>query len=358
MNVFVLRSPFSYVNCLEFRDSFQLKPEACYLLVGYKERESIDVRHILRLYEESDWAGMTLFPQSSTVAASESRLANHFRLGQTVVKPLILPSYAKLLKAILPCRQAERVILQNIDDFAFVHIANSLRPTKVYCLDEGPKSLYTNSQRTQRTGLLQLGGPVHTQKRKLLELFFGYHVQRLAGVSYFSCYDMVVGPGEKLIRHSFSFMRSKALRLPRDENLLLFAGSSLSEVGIVDEQFYLETLATIRRQFAEKNMVYVAHRADCRAKLDKIEKDLAIPVVSYDMPFELQIAMFGPVPGVLVSFYSSVLVNCHEMFQSSLAVVSYRIPLERISAAYREEIALVYRYFDEYRSSSFLIRDL
>jgi Alpha-2,8-polysialyltransferase (POLYST) len=358
LNIFIIRSPFSYVNSLEFRYFFKLDPETCFLLVGYAEQESIDVQHIRRLYDEKQWAGVAFFPQSLAITFKEGDEGQLRGVPTVFLKVLRLGSYAKRLSAVLPSGEVARVILQNIDDYAIVHLANTLQPAEVYCLDEGPKSLYTNSLRKQKKGILRQGGCVDTVKRLLMQVLSGYRVCQLTNVTYFSCYDLKTDHGEKLIRHSYEFMRSQVLRLPRDNDLVLFIGQPFSEVGVFDEAFNLESLAIIREHFSTKKMVYVAHRGDSEAKLKKIEKQLAIPVVLYDMPFELQIAMLGPVPSALVSFYSSVLVNCHEMFQSTLPVISYRIPLERIEPERRESIKLVYKYFDEYRSDSFFVEDI
>lgn len=358
MNVFVVRSPYCYINAFELRHRFKMLPQDCYLLIGYTQKNDIDVQHFEHLFQESEWAGKAYFPKNASVAYKENTNP-WFGMLNFFLKVIFLKKYVLTLNSLLPPKSVvKNVILQNIDDYSFLHIANSLNPKMVYCLDEGPKSLWTNKLRKityESTGfqktLLEL-------KRKVMSVVFGYHVHPIKQATFFSCYDLKVAEGENVLRHAFEYLRKSAMRLPRDEYVIYFIGSSLSEVGVVSEDYYVNSLKVIARKFAPKKVIYIAHRADSIEKLERIRNDLGIEVKLYNIPFELQLAMFGPIPACIASFYSSVLINCTEMFQSTLKVTSYRIPARELSSQHRAEIESVYDYFISHVSDTFSVEEI
>jgi hypothetical protein len=358
MNVFVVRSPYCYINALEFRHKFKMSAESCYLLIGYSQISDIDVQHFEKVYQEEDWAGRAYYPKNASDAYKEW-VKPQPQIFEFFLKVFLFKKYVSSLDKLLPpIDSVNNVILQNIDDYSFLHIANSLKPAEIYCLDEGPKSLWTNKLRKKARLKFDLHKVLDGLKRTIMAAFFGYRVKPITKVTYFSCYDLPMGNGEKLVRHSFEYLQESALRLSRDQNLIYFIGSSLSEVGVVSEEFYVKSLKVIVDSFAPKKVMYIAHRGDSSDKLMRIRTDVGIEVKTYSIPFELQLAMFGPIPAQIASFYSSVLINCAEMFHSTLQVTSFRIPTHELSSQHRAQIESVYEYFLSHVSDSFSVIEI
>lgn len=358
MNVFVVRSPYCYINALEIRHKMKMSAENCYLLIGYSQINDIDVQHFEKMYHEEDWAGRAYYPKNTSDAYKEWEKQQP-KIFEFFLKVVFLKKYVAAINKLLPPKSTvKNVILQNIDDYSFLHIANSLCPEKVYCLDEGPKSLWTSKLR--RKARLEFNHQTLFQglKRLIMTVLFGYRVKPITKATFFSCYDLQLEENEKIIRHSFEYLREKALRLPHDQNSIYFIGSSLSEVGVVTEDFYLKSLKGIASLFAPKKVIYIAHRGDSPDKLVRIKKDLGIEVKLYSIPFELQLAMFGPIPACIASFYSTVLINCVEMFQSTLQVTSFRIPDRELSSKHRAQIKSVYEYFLDHVSGTFSVVEI
>jgi hypothetical protein len=358
MNVFVVRSPYCYINALEIRHKLKMSAESCCLLIGYSKINDIDVQHFEKVYHEEDWAGRAYYPRNTSDAYKEWAKPRP-KIIEFFLKVIFLKKYVANINKLLPPKSTvNNVILQNIDDYSFLHIANSLKPAEIYCLDEGPKSLWTNKLRKKARLEFDIHKVLHGLKRTIMTAFFCYRVEPVTKVTYFSCYDIPVENGEKLIRHSFEYLQESAFRLPRDQNLIYFIGSSLSEVGVVSEDFYVKSLKVIVDSFAPKKVIYIAHRGDSSDKLMRIRSDVGIEVKTYNIPFELQLAMFGPIPDQIASFYSSVLINCAEMFQSALRVTSFRIPTQELSSQHRAQIETVYEYFLSHVSGSFSVVDI
>lgn len=359
MNVFVIRSPYCYVNAIEFKKKYNLANEACVLLIGYRVLESIDIKHFEKIVDQNEWFRVSYFPQNATVAYQEELLQTNDALQFPGTKLLFLKKYVSRINTILPDKAGvEKVILQNIDEYSFLHIANHLNPEHVYCLDEGPRSLCTTDRRKISYGHGKLMQFAQNAKRLVMRLIFGYQVLPQKKTTFFSCYDLNHQSTESLIRNSYEYLRSKAVQLSREDDLVYFIGSSLSEVGVVSESFYLESLEKVKSEYPDHRIVYIAHRADCQKKLKIIEQELGIPVINFDIPFELQLAIVGPVPSTIISFYSSVLINSHTMLGDVVEVVSYRIPEEEIGDRYKEEINTIYAYFADLDSDSFNLRYL
>ncbi len=359
MNVFVIRSPYCYLNAIELKRKYDLEDDACILVIAYSAADSVDMEHFGRIVDSDEWHRIEYIPQNVSAAQKKysSQKTRKFRFpGEKI---FFLRKYVFQINRSLPEKKdVEKVVVQNIDDYVFLHIANQLEPDYLYCLDEGPKSLWTTELRKHSYGRNWIEQAGISFKRLAMSLFFGYKVAPLKNTIFFSCYDLAHGPTESLVRNSYDFLRAKAARLQPQEELIYFIGSSISEVGVVSEEYYLHSLARVKKDYPNQKMVYIAHRADDENKLKNIEENLGIPVVVFHIPFELQVAITGPVPRKIISFYSSVLVNMHTMFRGVVDVVSYRLPERKIAKRYRDEVNTVYDYFLEVREEYFIIKYL
>ncbi len=360
MNVFVIRSPFSYVNALELRNKLDLQSEQCKLLFAYTSKDDVDVDHIKRIFDPNIWGSLIFFPKNFSSFLAERERGSKGNIFSSINFFLLFRSYVCLIHSLLngTC-DVKRVIVQNIDEYSFVHIANFLNPDCIYCLDEGPKTLWTSKVRANIVSSeVRFRSILQYCKRGLMRFLYDYDVRPLKNVIFFSCYNFELAKDEEILINDYGYMRSLSAANAQDTGSVYFIGSSLSEVGIMEENLYLDYLEKIKRFFNEKEMKYISHRADSLEKLDRIRNEIGLEVISFDIPFELQVSVKGPVPFAIASFYSAVLINCHEMFQYKIKTFSFRIPKEVLSEKNIDSISTVYEYFSGYDRPNFTLLDV
>lgn len=353
--VFVIRSPYCFVNAMELRYELQLSPHQCILLIGYRESNDINIEHINRMYHAEEWVSKNYFPYNMESFILDNTSEDNNNSSKQKNRYLLYWRYVRCLNGILPDKDmVDSVVVQNTVDYSFIHIANSLSPKRVYCLDEGTRSAWkTNVSKIKKA--ISAKNTLEYTKRKLLKNLYNFNINRLSNITYFSCYDIEIEEGDELIKNTYQQLRSKIEKLPSNDKLILFIGSSLSEVGVIDEKFYLKYLKKIKAYYSDYQIHYIAHRADNKEKLDKIQHDLGIDIIKYKLPFEMQIAEIGPVPRCIASFYSSVLINCYQMFNPKVETVSFELPREQINTRHREKIDAIYSYFKSKQSANFRV---
>jgi hypothetical protein len=356
--VFAIRSPYSYLNALELRNSLSLTVSQCYLVIGFKIFNDIDIQQFKGLCDEAQWARVSYVPINMDAYFLHNNLGEAGSVG-FLEKNSKMKRFVRSVGDVLPpAEDVCGVILQNIEDYLFLHIGNSLAPDNIYCLDEGARTICTALSRSERDN--SFGGNTLGQytKRSVMELLYGYRVNQIKSICYFSCYAVPLRKSDTLVVNAYNVLRTKLNGLPKDDGTFLFIGSSLSEVGVVSEEYYLHSLQKIKRHFSDKTIHYIAHRGDCEEKLRKIEKDIGMKVMKYDIPFELVISQGESVPYGVISFYSSVLVNCYKMFGGNLKVVSVRLDYDELSSRHEKDIKSVYNYFEKISGKDFQLLEM
>jgi hypothetical protein len=356
--VFAIRSPYSYLNALELRNSLSLTAEECYLVIGFKNYNDIDIQQFKGLCNEQDWVRVSYVPINMDAYLLYNKFGESGSFG-VLDKSREMKKFVQSVGEVLPSADdVYGVVVQNIEDYLFLHVGNYLDPNVIYCLDEGARTICTALERSgndSNSGSQKFGQYV---KRNIMELLYGYKVSPISSIHYFTCYNVPLRKNDAILVNTYELLRKKIRDIPKDGNTLLFIGSSLSEVGVVSEEYYLYCLKEISRYYYGKKICYVAHRGDCEEKLRKIEKDLGMTVVKYNIPFELVISQGESIPYGVVSFYSSVLVNCYKMFADNLKVVSVRLDYNELSNRHKDDIINVYNYFEELAGGDFNLLEM
>jgi hypothetical protein len=122
-------------------------------------------------------------------------------------------------------------------------------------------------------------------------------------VEVFSSMPIETTPeGVTITANAFAWTRA-TFGPPRITKGADMVGTSLVETGVVDNDRYLEAVATLAKTHGATR--YFAHRRESTEKLHRLAVDTGLEIVRPDLPLEL-IARRGPIGRTILSFPSTV----------------------------------------------------
>lgn len=133
-----------------------------------------------------------------------------------------------------------------------------------------------------------------------------------------------------------------------DDSLVYFYGSKYSEEGILSLTYELSFLKKVSEYYHSKGkvVIYFAHRAESKSKLDTIKNDLGFSDVFIpNQTAEVFLLESEKLPYEISSACSSVLVNSSVVFPE-IMLRSFRIELGEVPEKYKDGIDISYKYFE------------
>ena len=134
----------------------------------------------------------------------------------------------------------------------------------------------------------------------------------------------------------------------------IFIGQPLSEQGVVSLESYIYMINSLKEYYERKEIefLYLCHRAE---NISLLPQHWNIQVKS--IPIEIDLISQDLIPTMILSFYSSALLNLKMLLPQISQIISVRIP-DSLIKRHLEEIKNAYNYFEKERNSMFSIVDL
>lgn len=162
---------------------------------------------------------------------------------------------------------------------------------------------------------------------------------------WFSVFDLDLIENQVLYKNNYNHLNlDYRIILKQDSNTILFIGSKLSEVGVINEKYYLLLINKISKRYFDSDIVYVAHRGESNEKLKQIDEIQNIKVIRLDCPIEL-ISLDGRInPKIIASFYSTALITLNKIFRVETVAFKFNYS----NYINKEDIDFVYQYCMKY----------
>jgi hypothetical protein len=180
-------------------------------------------------------------------------------------------------------------------DLLFLSI---VQPKTQYLMDEGSASFTVVHNRSKENFQF-----TKTIKLALKSILYFNKISHSKNVTFFSKYDLQIKTSDRLEKYKIGKLKNP-YKLPIKTEAA-FLGTSISDIGMVEEEVYLSYLKTIFNKNADKELFYYyPHRKERSEKLKKIEavgfviKDIGIPFETF---FEKQTAC----PELICSFFTT-----------------------------------------------------
>ena len=219
----------------------------------------------------------------------------------------------------------------------------NLTSNKHYFLDDGSTTIAIQNQiiNNNKYILTETNKSFLISLRSILFKVIGIKCYFNISPNFFTCFNLTPIKNQEIIQHKFDhILKTTTNKKERNDNLVYFIGSNLSEVDILSEKDELFLFSKIIKFYQKRklNIIYCCHRLESKDKLDKIKSlDKTIEFYYPEFPIELDFIIRGIHINSISSYYSTALYTSTLIFkpiQSNL----FKIPSEFINIRYRESV--------------------
>ncbi len=164
----------------------------------------------------------------------------------------------------------------------------------------------------------------------------------------FTMYDIEALENQKNYINSYRQVLSKIKELSINQDEILFLGTKLSEVGIINEEYYIKLIQNICNYYSNKKIVYIIHRGESKEKLNLVQKNKNIVIKQLDYPIELYGLYEKEMPFKVSSFYSTAILTMNkiynleaECFKFNYSNSIHASAIDEVYSFYRKEMKVL-----------------
>lgn len=356
-SVFIIRLPLTYLNALEAQRYFKISVENSILVILYRDHQDIDCKHINKLLDKSLWKEVHLLPYNVPSLYSREDDTHRSIFHKLVLKHQKIKDFIRLQREFVEnYQQIDKVFIGDYNIVSMRNLVHNLKPLEVVNLDEGLKVRAIFAEKADKMAK----NKIKVDIRQYLKEFFAYQIyhynmQDIKGVTFFSSYDLPKNIGIRVIKNRYEKLQQTIHTLSKTD-AIYFIGQSLPEVGFMTESDYLNYLKAVRNFFGPKPEInYVCHRGDLTSKLEKIENQVGMGVLDFDMPIEQKLSTEGPIPRIIAGFNSTALQNTQVLLGEAVSIYSFVINSEDVEMGRKSGNENTYNYLRELQSETFKV---
>lgn len=316
-NVFTISTPSQMINAMEFIHYYKIKDENNIILISSSSTTIKD--QIVKVGSGFDLIFHELFQPKFLIFNDSAYNKMPLKLRR-----LFISRYA--IKRILINQKIDKLILGNYSNFISQYCTQIIN-TETFVLDDGTGSITRASKRerelneeipffelNRKKGALRLV--------KLIMGFYNYNIPKK--LIFFSSYTFHLAGRDEIVHNDFSFIKRLYSNQKKDNNLIYFIGSPISEVGYITLENEINIILSMLSKFKGNKVIYIPHRLDSNTKLKRIKEN--IDILSFDLPIEFALTQITALPYQIVGFFSSALFNLMDMVQKDISFYSVKIP--------------------------------
>ncbi len=328
--LFAIVSPLQYINALEAIHSFGLKPEQCYLAIGESRKLQATGRQLESILDRGLWRqvqSISGLPVAKGLFRLHSELrylrgAREYALGANKLIEQARAEFGKI----------GWLFLGDYRPSNFRHFLASVPEAEHWLLDDGSVTHQVVRFRKDPHSPNLFAKPFARASRlvRLRSKISGLKFSDPGQLGFFSCYDIEVAPQDRLRANSYEYYR-QCYPTMRQVDEIWVLGSNHSENRFTSEGRYLALLERIRDFYAGEPVVYLPHRGESEAKLERVT-ELGFTLRGYDLPIEIVVGKRGEYPRVLAGIASSAIDNLSVILGDRL-----KVHLIRVEPGYSEK---------------------
>lgn len=199
---------------------------------------------------------------------------------------------------------------------------------KITIVDDGNFSFHVHKYRNQ-----ELGGDniISIQKydtvNGLLYRLFNVSL-RHKRIHFFSNYPVQISDIDSVTKNTYTYWRQYLARSKKRINTVpWFIGGDYSEIGWLDETYYLDILRNINKRHP-KGLIYIKKWSESDEKLKSVSQ--TIKIVEFNLPLEVVLLTSEELPCKIYGLISSVLFNISPLLKSIVDFEMIQLPFTEI----------------------------
>jgi hypothetical protein len=352
MNVFLIETPHQLINAIEAKCFFNLKNNYLFILL----HSDYPMSAYRRLVSDGDWDKIIYenlnhenkFSSFLKYKIKSERLISYIETLELIA---LRNRLDKLSKSI---GEVENLFLGNYMINYMRHFANKTKYESLYLLDDGTATLLVYNEREKNNdGLTKIN--LTKLKKVMLKKIVGLNSDHPDNLTYFTTYDLKENNKDRFIKNNYEYMKSRALKTKNDD-LVYFLGMTAILEGFSDEN-YFNYMQKVIKYFSNQNLIYIPHKLEPENRIEALKSFLSLKIQKIDVPIEYYLGIFGNIPKILSSFFSSALENCRVIFGNSLNIKVFYVDPEKFPNK-PEFVRSVYQYYESKTNESFEVINL
>lgn len=358
MNYFVIRVPLSYLNAVEAQYYYKIKPEESILVILCQERYPVDLKVIKIILDDSLWKEIHYVSYNlSAFRLSQKREKERNIFCKYSNNIILIKQFVKELNSVKQDNQtASRVFIGNENTASMRHIVNSIKPEEIVIIDEGFAVINNFAEKIKTMkGKFRSFSIRDRMKEFFAKQIFGYKLQSLQNVLYFSSYKIGNNNNIRIDRNTYGKLRlDLSKQIPVKQ--VLFLGQPMIEHSYMDTDVYVDCIRQIKKYYSSSDFIYCPHRDEHPRNLERLKSELGLKIKYSELPIEYRLAKEKVLPEVIAAFYSSALQNFYHMFDGMVKVESFKIKSSDFACDNKiklDEIENCYSYLRTLESETF-----
>lgn len=197
-------------------------------------------------------------------------------------------------------RSFTKIFFSNYNSWIQHFIIKQYKPQQTVLLSDGTGIISIASLRKKDKSIPFKGSRFFINK--VLDL------SPLENLHFYSPWKLDVAKSDSV--EVFNFNSSRTSKV--NEEKVYFVGSPLVELGYHDKEKHLDYLRQIRSRFGKSEFFYFSHRREKDRNLQQYQ--FFGEIVRDKIPFEERMAQEEELPGIVISYISSVLINLPQVY--------------------------------------------
>lgn len=294
-NIFLIESPLQLLNAYEAHAYFKLDNP---LYIVRLSNDKINDNQILKLINY-------LLVKNKIIVKINSRKKNLFDILK-----ISLIKFFFILKE----KRFNKIFVGNYESGFFSLLLKKINKKKLILLDDGAKSIITQKNFSNKNN-----------------------------IDFFSIYDLKPYTNQNIFKNNFDKLKEKIIS-KKVAKQTLFLGSKLSEIGIVDEKYYINFIEKVSLYFSNNSIVYIPHREENTEKIKNIEKIKNVEIKYLDYPVEFYGINENININIVGSFYSTALYTMQNIYKCES--IAFKFNYE--NSIHKNNINDVYSFYEKY----------
>ena len=291
-NVYVVRTPFQFINAYETLDYFKTKNN---ILIIIDNGTINNKNQLTQQIEEKFWDKIVRFGDQK-----ESNFMNYVNLIRKLKKLKIDTFFTSS-----GFNKMQQIIMANLNS------------KKTILFDQGTGTILTYK-------LFQNGDINKFSMKKLRFWFLGLKTKVDNNIDFFTMFDFKNLPTSKIYKNNYDFVKKKYnLRNKKLTDEVFIIGQKLVKSNMVTKQEYFEYLDNIINKYKGYKINYLMHRTEDKEYLIENKYNSKMNLLDSTKPGEIYFLELDTQPKVIIGNVSALLISLKYIFKD-INIISYK----------------------------------